>query len=94
MIWTTKSGEKIDIRHMSTSHLKNAIAMLERKSEAFRNEAISSGHIMLGILQGEMAIDSVERELDWLEGDDFDLYDHDKTFRALVDEEERREREQ
>lgn len=29
-IWTTRSGEKIDINDMSNNHIKNALAMVEK----------------------------------------------------------------
>jgi hypothetical protein len=29
-IWTTRSGEKIDIHDMSNNHIKNALAMVEK----------------------------------------------------------------
>lgn len=38
MKWKTKSGEVIDIKDMTYSHLKNAIAMLERDTAEMRRE--------------------------------------------------------
>lgn len=31
--WTTKSGERLDIREMETSHIKNTINLLKKKSQ-------------------------------------------------------------
>ena len=31
MKWTTKDGKKIEVKKMSTSHIKNALALLKRR---------------------------------------------------------------
>lgn len=31
--WTTKSGERLNIREMETSHIKNTINLLKKKSQ-------------------------------------------------------------
>ena len=63
MIWTTKTGQEIPIQEMTTSHLQNTINFLSRQiSKSLETE--NSGYQFLGMLQGEMAIDSVESQLD------------------------------
>ncbi len=64
--WTIKNESKIRICDMSDSHLLNAIALLERYGKAKANDLICEGFAFLGTLQGEMAIMSVEQDLDHL----------------------------
>ena len=89
-MWTMRDGTKIPVTEMTDSHLDNAIALMERNSERYRQGAINSGYQMLGFLHGEQAIYSVECELSRLENGEFDLYDESESYRALVDERERR----
>jgi len=89
-MWTQRDGTKIAVTEMTTSHLENAVALMERNSERYRQSAINAGYQMLSMLQGEQAILSVESELNNLE-EDFDLYDVSESYRALIDECERRE---
>ena len=63
MIWTTKNGQEIPIQKMTTSHLQNTIKFLSRQISSCQ-ETENSGYRFLGMLQGEMAIDSVESQLD------------------------------
>ncbi len=61
-IWTMRTGEKIHVENMETSHIQNALAMLKRKG------FVSPGTIdnyMCGIMpQGEMAQDAFWAEFD------------------------------
>lgn len=90
-MWTTRDGTKIPVTEMTDSHLANAIAMCERNSENYRQSALNSGLQMLSMLQGEQAIYSVECEMDRLGSDEWDLYDESESYRALIDERERRQ---
>ena len=61
--WTTKDGSKIRICDMDDEHLYNTITLLNKQSRMATSNAILTGYSMLGMLQGEMAIDSVEIEI-------------------------------
>lgn len=63
-LWTTKDGRRIRICDMNDNHLSNTIAMLEHLRPALECEFINEAESMLCCLQGEMAIYSVEREVD------------------------------
>lgn len=90
-MWTMRDGSKIPVTEMTDSHLLNAISFCERHEEAYRNHAISEGYSMLSGIQGEQATYDIENEISRLEEGEFDLYDESKSYRALVDEKERRE---
>ena len=64
-IWKTRGGKKIPISEMTDSHLLNTIRFLQRAHQ----EAISAGYDVLGMLHGEMAVESVEQELHRLQED-------------------------
>ena len=55
MKWKTKSGELIDIRSMSDSHLQNAIGMLERVIASYPGVQVYVG-------DSEFAESAVEQE--------------------------------
>lgn len=88
--WTTKDGEKIRICDMQDDHLSNSINLLERVAKHMEMESISAGYQMLCMLQGEMAIDSVERELMVLEEHGIDPNQVNELYDNLIDERERR----
>ena len=90
--WTTKSGTKIRICDMSDSHLLNTVAMLERNASRYLEHSIDAlGHFSM-MLQGEMAQDAAEQELDRLvEEDPIDhLRNNHPLYEKLVTELERR----
>lgn len=55
MKWKTKTGEVIDIKDMSDSHLKNAIAFIERDIAEYPGEMVYTG-------ESEFAEQAVESE--------------------------------
>lgn len=65
-LWTTKSGNRIRICDMDNSHLDNTIKLLNRVAEIETTKAINEGESLLCCLQGEMAVYSVESEIDRL----------------------------
>ena len=71
-LWTTKEGHKIRICDMSDTHLLNTIAFLENKAKEFFTGELSAAYLCLGFLQGEMARDACERDIQFMEtvGDD------------------------
>lgn len=82
--WTTGTGEKIRICDMSDRHLENAIRWCERAHEV----NVMAGYGVLSVLNGEIAQDCCERDLDLAEQEGpaytQPLYDD------LVEERERR----
>jgi hypothetical protein len=57
--WTCRDGTKVRVKDMTTSHIKNAMAML-RRAEFY---AIDSGWELLATVHGEMAADAIEQEV-------------------------------
>lgn len=68
-LWTMRDGRKIRICDMGDEHLVNAIRMVERNSESRRQHALSAGYQMECMLQGEMALMCIEREICAMEED-------------------------
>jgi len=91
-LWTTKDGRKIRICDMEDSHLQNSINLLSRYARHKESEAINAGFQMLSMLQGEMAIDSVERELDYIMETGIDPSEVYHLYNNLITEQERRKR--
>ena len=72
--WTMRDGGKIRICDMGDAHLLRTIAMLKRLAIKQYYIGIDAGYAMLGMLNGEQAIASIESELiameeeqDWTE---------------------------
>lgn len=84
--WTTKEGKKIKIKDMEDSHLLNTIAMLERLLKQKEAQAITDGYWMLGFLNGEMALESVENNLNHLEEEGLDIIDEFPIYEHLQNE--------
>ena len=65
--WTTKDGRTIEISKMETSHIRNAMRILERRHEAFNKRPISDFFYAMRTLMhhthGEFAQEAAER--DW-----------------------------
>jgi len=67
--WTTGKGVKMRLEDMTDSHLKNTVAWMERKAREYYPKCLASGYSVLSMLQGEMAIMEVEREIEGLHED-------------------------
>lgn len=65
--WTQRNGEKIRLEEMSDAHLVNTIKMLERVARLSYPEVLNSAYSVYGCLQGEMALDAIQRDIDALE---------------------------
>ena len=68
--WTTKDGRCISVADLDSDHLVNIVRMLLRSVPRYRMELEHLGNWMLDTLQGEMAIESVEADLAYLEEED------------------------
>ena len=91
--WVTRDGQRVPVSDMTDAHLVNTIRYLRRSANASITDEIQSGYSLLGTLQGEMAIDCVERDLQFLEETaDADAYleDNCPTWPALLVEAEKR----
>jgi hypothetical protein len=64
--WKTRDGRKIRVCHMPDTHLLNTIRFMERQAAAHERDAVRAGLHVLTVLRGEMALLSVEQELDCL----------------------------
>lgn len=67
MEWTTKDGQKIPVDQLTDSHLRNIVNYLLRNSPALYQRDLMTGYHAIGFLQGEMALDLMNDELDYLE---------------------------
>lgn len=59
-IWITKSGKKIRIKDMTTSHLYNTVKLLERKAKQYQQD------LPYPCFQGEMAQIYADNEWDYI----------------------------
>lgn len=59
-VWTTLRGDKLTLDQITDGHLNNIINLLRNQQLA----NLAEGFEALAFLQGEMAIDSVEAEID------------------------------
>jgi len=90
--WTMRDGTKMRLEDMTDLHLRNSIALLERKAQEHYPEIISAGYSALSFVQGEMATMDIENGLDALEEDGWEGV-LPSTYYDMVDELARRERE-
>ena len=91
--WTMKDGTQISIKKMESSHLVNAMKMLERSAPQMLDAEIDAAFGALSAFQGEMAIYETESQLLNLErmtAEDF-LYMH-TPYGEMEEELNRRER--
>lgn len=65
--WVMKDGTKVRIEDMSNTHIINSINLMERKAREMYSEVEHSMWSVYGSLQGEMAIDSMENEINSLD---------------------------
>lgn len=97
--WVTRDGREISIREMTDEHLVNTLRMLRRNAPVVRLRyefaLIRRLESLLCGLQGEMAIDCAEREIDMhvdaMVATSDDEWLHEQLiFRALRNEAKRR----
>ncbi len=63
MKWKTRDGTVIDVDDMSTSHLRNAVAMADRVMARLYDCSLSLGSLSSSV-RGEFAQLAVEQEID------------------------------
>ena len=61
--WKQQDGTLVNIKEMSETHLTNAISMIERKHQ----REVSAAWSVLFMLQGEVALEQCERDIDFME---------------------------
>lgn len=88
--WQTREGKKVRICDMDDAHLENTIRFLERAAEAQRESALTSAYLVESMLQGEMALVSIESEINRLEESDPSEFLPD-VYEAMLLERQRRE---
>lgn len=64
MIWTTKDGRDIPVNMMTTLHIENSLRMLERRVLPAAWERHWSLFKALSCVQGDMAREAAEREVE------------------------------
>lgn len=90
-LWKTKDGRRIRICDMDDRHLLNTIRFLDRKAKEVESAALYAGHAFLNTLQGEMAQDCLENELDAIEQDGVEPHEICPLYNNLVAEALRRD---
>lgn len=65
--WVTKELNVIHVKDIDNQHLMNIAKYLYRQASNQLSRSVSIGYSALGTLHGEMAIESVESELMYLE---------------------------
>jgi len=65
--WVMKDGTKVRIEEMSNQHIINSIRMLERHAKDIYCGDVYSMWNLYGTLQGEMALDQMENEINSLD---------------------------
>ena len=77
MNWTTKDGRVIPVKDMSTQHIVNAIAYIERHVDDCRCATIDAAVQVLAFTRGEQATYAIESALNQM------LYDPQFQLEAM-----------
>jgi hypothetical protein len=90
-VWKTREGKEIEIKNMTDSHLMNTIKFLRRNANANMAKEIASAYSAASLMQGEMAIDAIERDIRIMEETSPDEYLQEfPIYNALIKEAEKR----
>ena len=61
-VWKTKDGKEIPLDQLTTSHLNNIIAMLERQTPAMFQHRLDALAVGMMTVNGDMALEAIETE--------------------------------
>ncbi len=89
-LWTCQDNRRVRICDMSDSHLTNAIKYLQRKANVLGAQAILTGYEALSMLQGEIAVLTMEREIENLEENGMDPCEVNPLYDNLIEDAWRR----
>jgi hypothetical protein len=88
--WTTKSGDKIEVKNMTNRHLENAIAFLRKQVERVRDYSVCHVLEVGNTISDEMASISLDSELEKLATEPIEnLAPH--IYHVMLKEKKRRE---
>jgi hypothetical protein len=85
-IWVQKDGTEIRLKDMSVSHVENTLRLLERVKPKIQ-DALSDAWAVSCMVSGEMASYSIDRDIDDLEEQAFEV---DQKISMFKDEIKRR----
>lgn len=91
-VWVDAQGVEHKIKKMDPGHVKNVIAMLRRNAEDLALRESLQAYSGVAMLNGEMAIDSVERMADEIAEDPHRWLESTPLMRELVRVDIRNER--
>ena len=72
--WTDGDGNTMRVRDMSPSHRLNLLNWIERNAGTLRRSECNAAWNLSIMFNGEMALDSIDHEIDRLEGMDDEVY--------------------
>lgn len=84
MLWTTKEGKTLDIKDMTDSHLLFSHRLISERRITME-DAIESAWSFSSMLQGEMALVQIDRDIDRLEDMSWNINKIETTLKKEID---------